>query len=217
MCNIYICRQNDFQSKAFRSKQCKLLRNRLCLSTLSLIFVYWSLIWSKSIFCFLLRVNRVGKSSFMTRFVDHRFTNLYRATIGVDFLTKELTIDKTSVILQVRFMYFHLCQICDFKTLPCNILLFLPQIWDTAGTERFHSLGTSLYRGAHCCLLVFDVTSLASFTALEGWKKEFLVQAGPSDPTGFPFIVIGNKVDLENREVSRKLKCKLISKTQFIH
>ncbi|XP_056590133.1 ras-related protein Rab-7a isoform X1 [Triplophysa dalaica] len=119
----------------------------------------------------------VGKSSFMTRFVDHRFTNLYRATIGVDFLTKELTIDKTSVILQ---------------------------IWDTAGTERFHSLGTSLYRGAHCCLLVFDVTSLASFTALEGWKKEFLVQAGPSDPTGFPFIVIGNKVDLENREVPPK-------------
>ncbi|KAG1949610.1 ras-related protein Rab-7a [Pimephales promelas] len=43
----------------------------------------------------------VGKSSFMTRFVDHRFTKLYRATIGVDFLAKEVTIDKRSVILQV--------------------------------------------------------------------------------------------------------------------
>ncbi|XP_073682226.1 ras-related protein Rab-7a isoform X1 [Garra rufa] len=124
----------------------------------------------------------VGKSSFMTRFVDHRFTNLYRATVGVDFLTKEITIDKRSVILQ----------------------LFLHQIWDTAGTERFHSLGTALYRGAHCCLLVFDVTSSISFDALEVWKKEFLVQACPSDPSGFPFIVLGNKIDLDYREVSTK-------------
>ncbi|XP_056107467.1 ras-related protein Rab-7a isoform X3 [Rhinichthys klamathensis goyatoka] len=122
----------------------------------------------------------VGKSSFMTRFVDHRFTKLYRATIGVDFLAKEVTIDKRSVILQ----------------------LFLHQIWDTAGTERFHSLGTALYRGAHCCLLVFDVTSSVSFDALDVWKKEFLVQAFPSDATAFPFIVLGNKIDLDHREVS---------------
>ncbi|XP_056107470.1 ras-related protein Rab-7a isoform X5 [Rhinichthys klamathensis goyatoka] len=121
----------------------------------------------------------VGKSSFMTRFVDHRFTKLYRATIGVDFLAKEVTIDKRSVILQ----------------------LFLHQIWDTAGTERFHSLGTALYRGAHCCLLVFDVTSSVSFDALDVWKKEFLVQAFPSDATAFPFIVLGNKIDLDHREL----------------
>jgi len=44
----------------------------------------------------------------MTRFVDHRFTKLYRATIGVDFLAKEVTIDKRSVILQVRYIYIHL-------------------------------------------------------------------------------------------------------------
>lgn len=80
---------------------------------------------------------------------------------------------------------------------------FLHQIWDTAGTERFHSLGTALYRGAHCCLLVFDVTSSISFDALDVWKNEFLVQACPSDPTAFPFIVIGNKIDLDHREVSQ--------------
>lgn len=43
----------------------------------------------------------------MTRFVDYRFTNLYRATIGVDFFAKEITIDKRSVILQVRYIYIH--------------------------------------------------------------------------------------------------------------
>ncbi|XP_071394485.1 ras-related protein rab7 [Centroberyx affinis] len=119
----------------------------------------------------------VGKSSFMNRYVNHRFTNMYRATIGTDFLTKEVNIDGSTVALQ---------------------------IWDTAGTERFQSLGTPLYRGSHCCLLVFDVTSRASFTALEVWRKEFLVQGEPLDPEGFPFIVLGNKTDLSNREVSRR-------------
>ncbi|KAM6979661.1 ras-related protein rab7 [Aplochiton taeniatus] len=119
----------------------------------------------------------VGKSSFMNRYVNHRFTNMYRATIGTDFLNKEINVD------------------------GCTALL---QIWDTAGTERFQSLGTSLYRGSHCCMLVFDVTSKASFSALEMWRKEFLVQGEPSDPADFPFIVIGNKTDLNNREVSSK-------------
>ncbi|XP_030633529.1 ras-related protein Rab-7a [Chanos chanos] len=120
----------------------------------------------------------VGKSSFMTRYVNKHFTSRYRATIGVDFLTKEITIDSSSVILQ---------------------------IWDTAGTERFRSIGGTLYRGVHCCLLMFDVTSSASFAALEGWRKEFLEQAHPPEPCSFPFIVIGNKTDLENREVSHKV------------
>ena len=31
------------------------------------------------------------------------------------------------------------------------------QIWDTAGQERFQSLGVAFYRGADCCVLVYDV------------------------------------------------------------
>nr|XP_015815496.2 ras-related protein rab7 isoform X1 [Nothobranchius furzeri] len=117
----------------------------------------------------------VGKSSVMNRYVNHRFTSMYRATIGTDFLSKTLEIDGEMVTLQ---------------------------IWDTAGTERFQSLGTPLYRGSHCCMLVFDVTSAASFGALDMWRKEFLVQGEPQDPSNFPFLVLGNKTDLSNREVS---------------
>ncbi|KAE8298013.1 Ras-related protein rab7 [Larimichthys crocea] len=117
----------------------------------------------------------VGKSSFMYRYVNHRFTNMYRATVGTDFLSKSVNVNGDMVTLQ---------------------------IWDTAGTERFQSLGTPLYRGAHCCMLVFDVTSRASFSALDGWRKEFLIQGEPQDPSDFPFIVLGNKTDLSDREVS---------------
>ncbi|MEQ2267209.1 Ras- protein Rab-7A, partial [Xenotaenia resolanae] len=115
----------------------------------------------------------VGKSSVMNRYVNHRFTNMYRATIGTDFFSKAVNVAGNTVT---------------------------QQIWDTAGTERFQSLGSPLYRGSHCCMLVFDVTSTASFSALDMWRKEFLIQGEPQDPSDFPFIVLGNKTDLSNRE-----------------
>lgn len=76
------------------------------------------------------------------------------------------------------------------------------QIWDTAGQERFQSLGVAFYRGADCCVLVFDVTAPNTFKNLDSWRDEFLIQASPRDPDHFPFVVLGNKVDLENRAVS---------------
>ncbi|XP_012587304.1 PREDICTED: ras-related protein Rab-26 isoform X9 [Condylura cristata] len=37
------------------------------------------------------------------------------------------------------------------------------QIWDTAGQERFRSVTHAYYRDAHALLLLYDVTSRASF------------------------------------------------------
>ncbi|XP_048475775.1 ras-related protein Rab-7a-like [Rhincodon typus] len=121
----------------------------------------------------------VGKSSLMNQYVNKHYTNQYKATIGVDFLNRNITVDGKNVCVQ---------------------------LWDTAGTERFHSLGSFLYRAADCCVLVFDVTSEASFKALDSWRKEFLLQADPRDPDNFPFLVVGNKADLSgSREVISKL------------
>ncbi|KAH7279785.1 hypothetical protein KP509_37G036700 [Ceratopteris richardii] len=71
------------------------------------------------------------------------------------------------------------------------------QIWDTAGQERFQSLGVAFYRGADCCVLVYDVNLMKSFDNLENWRNEFLIQASPSDPENFPFVVLGNKIDID--------------------
>ncbi|CAL1262544.1 unnamed protein product [Larinioides sclopetarius] len=117
----------------------------------------------------------VGKTSLMNQYVNKRFTNQYKATIGADFLTKEIVVDDRIVTMQ---------------------------IWDTAGQERFQSLGLAFYRGADCAVLVYDVTAPNTFKSLDSWRDEFLIQAGPRDPDNFPFIVIGNKIDLENRAVS---------------
>jgi len=119
----------------------------------------------------------VGKTSLMNQYVNKKFTNQYKATIGADFSTKEVMIDDKMVTLQ---------------------------IWDTAGQERFQSLGVAFYRGADCCVLVFDLTNPKSFESLDSWRDEFLIQASPRDPENFPFVVIGNKLDVaENaRKVS---------------
>ncbi|KAG9848569.1 ras-related protein-like protein, partial [Aureobasidium melanogenum] len=62
------------------------------------------------------------------------------------------------------------------------------------------------YRGADCCVLVYDVNNSKSFDTLDSWRDEFLIQASPMDPESFPFVVLGNKVDVEEskRMVSSK-------------
>merc|ERR1712031_82439 len=120
----------------------------------------------------------VGKTSLMNMYVNRKFNNQYKATIGADFLTKEVLVNHNG-----------------------DQRLVTMQIWDTAGQERFQSLGVAFYRGADACILVFDVTSKKSFDALDTWRDEFLVQASPGDPEKFPFVVLGNKVDLKDQRV----------------
>ncbi|XP_073284747.1 ras-related protein Rab7-like isoform X3 [Primulina huaijiensis] len=122
----------------------------------------------------------VGKTSLMNQYVHKKFSQQYKATIGADFVTKELQIDDRPVTLQ---------------------------IWDTAGQERFQSLGVAFYRGADCCVLVYDVNVMRSFDTLDNWYEEFLKQANPANPRTFPFILLGNKIDIDggnSRVVSEK-------------
>eukprot|EP00028_Trichosphaerium_sp_Am-I-7-wt_P005586 CAMPEP_0168525296 /NCGR_PEP_ID=MMETSP0405-20121227/11210_1 /TAXON_ID=498012 /ORGANISM="Trichosphaerium sp, Strain Am-I-7 wt" /LENGTH=211 /DNA_ID=CAMNT_0008547765 /DNA_START=74 /DNA_END=706 /DNA_ORIENTATION=- len=110
----------------------------------------------------------VGKTCLLQRYVNDTFMEAYKATIGSDFLCTNITVEDKSYTLQ---------------------------LWDTAGQERFQSLGKHFYRGSDCGILVYDVTNAKSFENLERWRNEFLLRANVTDPTQFPFAVIGNKVD----------------------
>ncbi|CAO3566917.1 unnamed protein product [Mortierella alpina] len=121
----------------------------------------------------------VGKTSLRNQFIHKRFTNAYKATIGADFITKEIELD-------------------DGKRVSL-------QIWDTAGQERFQSLGSAFYRGADACVLCYDVTNFLTFEHLAKWRNEFLKQAGIGDNNpDFPFVLLGNKIDIDERVVSRR-------------
>jgi len=120
----------------------------------------------------------VGKTSLLVRYVKKQFNPAYRATIGADFLSKEVEIENKLVTLQ---------------------------IWDTAGQERFQGLGNAFFRGADACVLVYDVTAESSFNRLDDWREAFVTQAGLNDASNYPFMVIGNKIDEEkNRQVLKK-------------
>ena len=67
------------------------------------------------------------------------------------------------------------------------------QLWDTAGQERFQSLCTSFYRGADCCIIVYDVSNEQSYASLQRWKNAF---SNATQVEGVPFVLIGNKLDL---------------------
>ena len=44
----------------------------------------------------------------------------------------------------------------------------------------------------------------ASFDRLEFWKRNFIDKASPNNAEAFPFIVVGNKRDGENRVVTKE-------------
>jgi Ras-related protein Rab-7A len=136
----------------------------------------------------------------MDRYVHRKWAAQYKATIGADFLTKEVEIDDKLVTLQV-----HNDLSLSFSTFSFSMWIYFihspSQIWDTAGQERFQSLGNSFYRGADCCILVFDVTITKTFENLENWRSEFLVQANIADHDKYPFILLGNKIDLDGQRV----------------
>jgi small GTP-binding protein len=71
------------------------------------------------------------------------------------------------------------------------------QIWDSAGQERFRNITSSYYRNCSGIIIVYDVTKLESFNKVTEWIAE-VHRFVPS----VPLMVVGNKCDLEDRQVS---------------
>ena len=114
----------------------------------------------------------VGKSALLRCFSDQPFQENSTSTIAGAFYSKILTIKNQQVNLE---------------------------IWDTAGSERYHSVIPSFFRNASAIAIIYDITNRASFENLKFWS-EFVSMNAPPDAVIF---IVGNKVDLEeNRVVS---------------
>ncbi|XP_043932778.1 ras-related protein Rab-7b isoform X2 [Protopterus annectens] len=119
----------------------------------------------------------VGKTSLAHQYVNKRFYEDYRTTLGASILSKIIEIDNTNLKLQ---------------------------IWDTGGQERFKAMVSAFYKGSDGCVLTFDVTDRDSFRAIENWREDFLDKVHPRD-SNFPMIVLGNKIDIKERQVSKDM------------
>ena len=101
----------------------------------------------------------------------------YKITLGADFLTKEIQKGEDTIHLQ---------------------------IWDTAGTEKYNSLGQSFFRNTELCVLVFDQTNIESFQHIETWRKEFLEILNPPEGEKYPFVLLGNKSDKKDEIIVKQ-------------
>ena len=116
----------------------------------------------------------VGKTSIITRFANGTFDSNYLATVGLDNFTKD--------------------EIIDNKTIRIKI-------WDTAGQERYKSLTKGFFRNAEGVMLVYDVTNSETYENLKYWMQSIKNNLG-ENMGEIPIIIIGNKIDCQEREVS---------------
>ncbi|XP_024292671.1 ras-related protein Rab-32 [Oncorhynchus tshawytscha] len=120
----------------------------------------------------------VGKTSFITRYVNMRFKEEYKASIGVDFALKTIEWDNKTV---VRL-----------------------QLWDIAGQERIRNMSRVYYKEAMGAFVVFDTTKMETLEAASQWKHDLdskvrLVSGSPVPP-----VLLANKCDQTegNKELS---------------
>lgn len=119
----------------------------------------------------------VGKSSFIHRFCNDQFNPTFSATIGVDFQVKSIVMEGQVIVLQ---------------------------LWDTAGQERFRSITKQYFRKADGVILMYDVTTEATFTNVRNWITS--IQEGVEEGTAL--VLVGNKTDLIEEQDRRAVKVK---------
>jgi len=130
-----------------------------------------------------------GKTSFIHRYVNHVFSNTYRATIGVDFALKTLKWDnKTSIRLQ---------------------------LWDIAGQERFGHMTRVYYKEAVGAMIVYDVTRDKTFQAVTKWKAD-IDDNLEVDGVSIPVVLLANKIDLAEEPLDKEMMEKFCRENKFI-
>ncbi|KAJ5068119.1 ras and ef-hand domain-containing protein [Anaeramoeba ignava] len=83
------------------------------------------------------------------------------------------------------------------------------QIWDTAGQERFRTITSTYYRNADAIMIVYDITDKDSFAQVKNWFREISNNA----PSNVTTILVGNKIDLENKRVISSDEGKSLAKS----
>ena len=84
----------------------------------------------------------VGKTNILSKYLKNNFDPDSKATVGVEFGTKNIEIDDKRIKVQ---------------------------IWDTAGQERYKSITSTYYKGAKGAFIVYDITRKSTFDNIDKW------------------------------------------------
>ncbi len=112
----------------------------------------------------------VGKSSIIQRYTSNSFQEDYNSTNGGSYSQKSISIDDT---------------------------LYQLDIWDTAGQEKYRSLGKNFYKEAYIVILVYDITREDSLEGIKTIWYPDLQQFGEKCKI---LALVGNKCDRYEEE-----------------
>lgn len=116
----------------------------------------------------------VGKTSLISRFVEAKFKEDYRPTLGANLLRQNVGIE------------------VDGKQFLCTLV-----IWDIAGQSRFELIRSLYFKGCVGAFLVYDCTRPTTFENITNiWLNELLINTGST----VSFVLIGNKIDLKDSQ-----------------
>ena len=116
----------------------------------------------------------VGKTCILLRYVCNSFDEGQQPTIGVDFRTKKIILDKESI---------------NFR------------IWDSAGQERFRSITQQFFKNADGIILVYDVTQTETYTQINNWIEDIQKNKLPRTKV---FLVGNKIDDEEKRVIQKE-------------
>ncbi|GFR97320.1 Ras-related protein Rab-8A [Elysia marginata] len=134
--------------------------------------------------------NKGGDSSWLTSAKRHRHFSYGSATCasGYDYVLKIILlgdqgVGKTSYLRALRIhpeltkikCKCRLSQLCDhleIEVMTSNGKMALVKLCDTGGQERYRSLTSSYYRGAHGAILVMNLASAKSLESIEQWLAD---------------------------------------------
>ena len=85
----------------------------------------------------------IGKTSLIHRYIYNEFKENNESTIGLDFQEKTVQVSPKDKIILI--------------------------IWDTAGSEKFHSIAQNFFTNCDGIILCFDTTDKKTFENLESW------------------------------------------------
>ncbi|KAL3864010.1 hypothetical protein ACJMK2_005722 [Sinanodonta woodiana] len=123
----------------------------------------------------------VGKSSLIERYIHDKYSTTSNMTIGIDFVRKKEQTDDKEVIFG---------------------------IWDTTGSERYHSMTRMYYRNANAAIICYDITNQTSFDKAYYWAQELI-----ANEENCRIYLCGTKKDLvDNDQCSRDVDVNMAMK-----
>lgn len=118
--------------------------------------------------------SNVGKTNIINAIIKKTFDEEYDPSHSAKFFESSVIIDTEEVAFRV---------------------------WDTPGQREHKYFIQTICRNSHCCILVYDVTNIESFEHIREWIDIFNEENKSEYPSIIPFLLLGNKCDLDNKEV----------------